>query len=455
MSRPKIKFKVHPKQQTVLESKATEILFGGAAGPGKSHLLRVIAIIWAYCIPGIQIYLFRRTYPGLIGSHMEGPKSFPVLLAPFLKDNHCSIINQTEVRWTNGSRIFLRHCQHEKNALDYQSFEFHVLLIDELTEFTEKIYRMLRSRVRAIGLKLPDKFKGLFPRIITASNPGNIGHEWVKRTFVDSSDPLKIWKTPEEEGGLKRQFVPALITDNPYLMKDDPGYVARLHGLGDPNLIMALLKGVWELSAKGSFFDTEQITIIDYYESSEIDYTVRFWDLAATAEPDPEDSKDPAWTVGLKSTIKDGFLIILDMARGRWDPGESDRRMKNIAKEDTPLVTIRYEEEGGSAGKRVTAHLRDLLKKYDFAGIRPTGSKEVRARPAASWVNQGKVKVVAGPWNNAFFNELRMFPASKYKDIVDSLSGVLDQLDAGDSDNTLITIPGVVNQMNADMADLY
>lgn len=80
-----MQLKLHPKQTEVLLSPATEILFGGAAGPGKSHLLRVAAIIWCNDIPGLQVYLLRRTYPELWANHMEGPKSFPALLAPWVR----------------------------------------------------------------------------------------------------------------------------------------------------------------------------------------------------------------------------------------------------------------------------------------------------------------------------------------------------------------------------------
>ena len=67
-----INIKLHPRQGEALLSEATEILYGGAAGGGKSHLMRVMAIIMAVAVAGLQIYIFRRTSPDLIKNHLNG-----------------------------------------------------------------------------------------------------------------------------------------------------------------------------------------------------------------------------------------------------------------------------------------------------------------------------------------------------------------------------------------------
>ena len=179
-----MELKLHPKQAEVLMSSATEILFGGAAGPGKSHLLRVAAIVWCNDIAGLQVYLFRRTYGELWDNHMTGPHSFPSMLAAWVDSGKCKIVD-TDIRFAhNGSCIHLRHCQYEKNKFDYHGAEMHVLLVDELTTFPKSIYTYLRGRVRMIGITVPQRWEGRFPRIVAGSNPGNIGHTWVKAAFV-------------------------------------------------------------------------------------------------------------------------------------------------------------------------------------------------------------------------------------------------------------------------------
>jgi hypothetical protein len=250
-----MEFRLHPKQAEVLLSPATEILFGGAAGPGKSHLLRVAAIIWCNDIPNLQVYLIRRTYPELWANHMEGPNSFRALLHPWVETGKVRIVGN-DIRFRNGACIHLRHCQHEQDKYNFQGTEIHCLLVDELTTFTEATYYFLRSRVRMSGITLPDRWKGRFPRIVCGSNPGNIGHAWVLADFV--SFGTAIHKTTAEEGGMTRQYIPAKMDDNPSLMSEDPSYKDRLHGLGDDALIRAMELGDWDIIAGGALSDLWQ-----------------------------------------------------------------------------------------------------------------------------------------------------------------------------------------------------
>ena len=248
-----MKISLHQKQAEVLFSPATEILFGGAAGPGKSYLLRAAAIIWCNDIPGLQVYLIRRTYPELMANHMEGPKSLRAMLAPWVEIGKVKII-QNDIRFMhNGSAIHLRHCQYEKDVYDFQGAEIHCLLIDELTTFTSTIYEFLRGRVRMTGIKVPKRWEGKFPRILCGSNPGNIGHNWVKAAFVDYG--TNMHETSSEEGGMLRQFIPALMEDNPNLLEDDPGYRERLHGMSDKSLVRAMEFGDWDMVAGGAISD--------------------------------------------------------------------------------------------------------------------------------------------------------------------------------------------------------
>ena len=247
---------LHEKQSEAFLTRATEVLYGGAAGGGKSHLMRVAMVAWCIGIAGVQCYLFRRTSDDLGKNHMEGPSGFRALLSDWVTKGLVSFNEQKgHISFKNGSKIFLCHCQHEKDRFKYQGAEMHVLMIDELTHFTETIYRYLRGRVRLGGLKVQAQYEGLFPRIICGSNPGGVGHNWVKSMFIDNAPPMEITPMSKAEGGMLRQYIPAKLDDNPTLAENDPDYIDRLSGLGNAALVRAMRDGDWDIVAGGALDD--------------------------------------------------------------------------------------------------------------------------------------------------------------------------------------------------------
>lgn len=306
--------RIHPRQGDALESTATEILYGGAAGGGKSHLMRIAAIYWCILIPGLQVYIFRRTFPDLWKNHMEGPSGFPSLLAPLVTQKLVGIDNSNGiVKFPNGSKIFLCHCQYEKDVYKYQGAEIHVLMMDELTHFTAKQYRFLRGRVRIGGLVIPEAFRGLFPRILCCSNPGGIGHNWVKASWVDLAPPMAITQMEPVDGGMLRQYIPAKLEDNPTLTENDPNYESRLEGLGDPALVRAMRNGDWNIVSGGMFDDVwseavHSVAPFDIPSSWSIDrtfdwgsakpFSVGFWAESDGTEATLADGTRKAWPRG-------------------------------------------------------------------------------------------------------------------------------------------------------------
>lgn len=248
---------LQPKQARAFLSRGTETLFGGAAFGGKSHLMRVAAIGWCMEIPGLQVYIFRRTYPDLWSNHIEGPSGFPAMLAELVESGHVKInYGAGKISFWNGSAIFLRHCQYEKDVYNYQGAEIHVLMVDELTQWLKTMYLYLRGRVRMVGIALPEKYRSLFPRVLCGANPGGIGHNWVKSMWIDLGPGLH--QMPKVEGGMIREYIPARLEDNPLGVQADPTYEQRLEGLGNAALVRAMRLGDWDIVAGGALDDVWQ-----------------------------------------------------------------------------------------------------------------------------------------------------------------------------------------------------
>jgi hypothetical protein len=167
------RYKPFPRQEEFHRSGAKYRLFGGAAGPGKSKALLWEAIYQAREVPGSDSLLLRRTYPELESS----------LLAYFRRDvppDWYRSYNEAKhiVTWRNGSTTRFGYCRNENDVYQYQGAEFLFIGIDELTHFTLKQWQFLTSRNRC-------PIPGSRACMAGASNPGNIGHVWVKALWVD------------------------------------------------------------------------------------------------------------------------------------------------------------------------------------------------------------------------------------------------------------------------------
>ena len=182
------------KQKEFIDSTEEEVLFGGAAGGGKSYGQIVDALLFALKYPGSKQLILRRTFPELEKSIIRSSLSlFPKALYTFNASSHVG-------KFKNGSVLDFGYCAGENDVYQYQSAEYDVIRFDELTHFTESQYVYLISRVRGAN-SYPKQIK-------SSTNPGGVGHAWVKRRFIDPSPPRIPFIG---DGGLKKVFIPSII----------------------------------------------------------------------------------------------------------------------------------------------------------------------------------------------------------------------------------------------------
>ena len=230
-----ISIDITTKQRAFIGATEDEVLFGGAAGGGKSYGQIVDAMLFALRYAGSKQLILRRSFAELDKSLIRTALAlYPRDIFTFNSSLHVG-------RWANGSCIDFGYCGTEKDVYQYQSAEYDVVRFDELTHFTYDQYIYLISRVRGANS---------FPKQIKSStNPGGVGHSWVKERFVDPAPP----NTPfEGSDGMRRIFIPSLVDDNLFLMESDPNYKKRLMALPE-NERRALLNGDWDIF-EGQYF---------------------------------------------------------------------------------------------------------------------------------------------------------------------------------------------------------
>lgn len=405
------------KQHAGLLLPQREVLFGGAAGGGKSDWLLEGALQYVDR-PGYAALILRRTFKQL---ELEG--GLIERASEWLAGTDAQPMDGGR-KWVfpSGAVLQFGYLDGPRDHENYQGSNWHYVGFDELTQFLEKQYRYLFSRLRR-GL-----LDGIPTRMRAASNPGGIGHDWVKQRFgiyLPDGDPdqRRMCQRPTWISEHDRAFLPAFVEDNPGLDVDD--YVMNLMEL-DAVTGAQLRKGDWEAREPGQYFRAEWFRIVDHAPSSPT-RTVRYWDLAAT-EPHAANT-DPDWTAGLKLARDEHGWIVVDVQRFRRRPEGVEQRVKAMAMIDGRDVPVRMEEESGASGKSLTSHYaRDVVPGHDLRGRRPGTDKETRARPVSSKAELGLIRLVRAPWNQPFLDELEGFPEVEHDDQVDAFSGAFNEL---------------------------
>ena len=238
-------------QEEFLQRTEFEVLFGGAAGPGKTDCL-IAAMTRDVQNPNYHGLILRRTFPQLREIIDRCHRRYPGLGGVYLS---------TDKRWTfgSGAKIDLGHCQHEEDKYNYHGAEYQKIALDESSRFTETQYLYLFSRIRTTD-------PTIHCQILSATNPGGVGHVFLRERFQPGERDLKTYHDPKT--GLSRVFVPATVEDNPTLFDSDPEYVARLEAMSELER-QRQRHGIWD-SFENQVF-TELSKAIHGYEDFDID----------------------------------------------------------------------------------------------------------------------------------------------------------------------------------------
>lgn len=398
-----------PKQRAfLLMNDAKEILYGGAAGGGKS-VAQLMAALQYVDVPGYSAILFRKTYADL---------SLPGALIDMSKQWLMPFVESKEVKWSekekryefpSGASLSFGYLESANDCYRYQGAEFQYIGMDEVTHIDPSNYRYLFSRLRKPkSLQVPLRFRA------TANPGGAFGEYYYQRFFVEGSEAGRI-------------FIGAGIDDNPYL--DAESYKEALQEL-DPIERERLLNGNWEIKASGDMFNRHWYQIVPAVEVPKAASYVRYWDMAAT-DPKKRKSKnkrEPDWTVGFKLAMYQGMYWIVDIVRVQKTPHEVEQIIKSTARDDGFACAIRMEQEPGSSGVAVIDHYqREVLQGYNFLGVLSSGSKVERARTASAASQGGKVFITHNCRNTLpFLDECDLFPYGIHDDTIDGFSGAFN-----------------------------
>lgn len=427
---PSVLWQANPgRQARFLASRAKRALYGGAAGGGKSAALAACILRWIENPNYRGLYLRResqylgdavdktkRLYPQLGGTLVMGPR----------------------ILWTfpSGATLWMNHCAHESDIANYDSFEFSEVLFDELTHFTEKQFVGICARLRGTDPTLPYWARA-------ATNPGGVGHDWVKRRWGAWLD--KKHESPAAEGEIRwvlrgkevpagtpratsYTFVPALLDDNP---KVDPNYVAELEEL-DAVRRAQLVEGDWDVSyGAGGMFHRAWWHYFD--AAPPVRAKVRAWDLGAGGDATEgvligdRGEKGPD-----KLPIVPRF-VVLDVVSHTGPPHEVHKLVKDTAETDGHDVVVRLPQDPGQAGKDQALTYVGELSGFTVVTKPVTGEKVKRAGPFSSQAGARNCALVRAQWNAAFVDQLHAFPDSSVDDKVDAGSDAFSELTLGRS----------------------
>lgn len=232
-----------------------DVLYGGAAGGGKTKALLMEGIRSAKMHPGLRIGAFRRTYDELAESFFKELASIDFARAVGARWNG----GERELKFPNSSVIRFRYLETIQDATRRQGGEYQLVLLDERTLIPpDAVSILVEERIRTSRTDIP------VIGVRSGTNPGGPGHGAVKDRYIKPTDKGKRIYT--DEFGRTVRFIQAKVSDNPHIERADPGYIRRLDAIPDKARRKAMRDGNWD-SFSGQFFEewSSERTIVDRF----------------------------------------------------------------------------------------------------------------------------------------------------------------------------------------------
>ena len=229
-------WKPFKKQEIALLSNCFETLYGGARGGGKTDAGIAKVLYWKDN-PKFRALVIRKNYTDLKDWRDRALRMY---------QSSGGRSSEGDIVFPSGAKVVLGHLKDANAYIKYQGHEYHYMLIEELTQVpSEELYLKLVSSCRSTESDLK-------PQVFCTSNPGGVGHSWVKKRFIDPASHGEVFNDPDS--GRTRVFIPATVDDNPVLQENDPDYVKFLESL-PPDLKAQWRYGSWaNQRVKGAIF---------------------------------------------------------------------------------------------------------------------------------------------------------------------------------------------------------
>lgn len=434
-------------QEKFLAANAEIVLYGGAAGGGKTYALLLEPLRYM-SVKGYRAVIFRSSYMQISASGGLWDESAAMYSG--IKGAHPSKSPKRHWRFSDNAVLYFDYLGRDDDVYKWQGSQITFIGFDELTHFSEKQFFYMLSRNRSTC--------GVKPYIRATCNPD--ADSWVAKFIEWWIDQDTGYPIPERSGAIRYMarindeiiwgnsirelseqgidrsyiksvtFISSTLQDNKILMEKDPSYIANLKAL--PTVERErLLHGNWKIKpAAGMFFKRSQVGSMLAVVPDDVISFVRAWDLAATSEAE---GGKPAYTAGvLMGKRRNGRYIIIDVINVRQSAAEVRATLRHTAEVDRAKyksVKIRIPQDPGQAGKDQSQSLVKHLAGFSVKAVHETGSKETRAEPVAAQWQAGNFDIVTADWNEAYFSQLESFPESKFKDMVDATSTAFSEIE--------------------------